>query len=452
MPVHFPKSFWAERWASRANGQSDVRAAILCAGLGTRLDPLTARLLPKPLFPLGGKVAIAEVWVRRMIESGITDVTLNLCVLAATLKRYFGDGAKYGVNLSYVEERVPTGTFGGVCKMALGREARRLGSDESVAAFPKSSGSTIIAPSGDIVTSFGADLLQEMYDIHRKVGAALTMVVTPIPPERRKDFGTVVLGAPKSHPGRLGESGQVLGFVEKDPDSPSCLNNASIYMIEMDLLATLDRYRTEAKLDVAEPFYDFGKQVFPAMLGKLPYITLPKDYAMWAIRYDGPWFDVGNKRDYLTVNQHVLDGKIDVPPAYQRFPWGYMGSNVTIDFSKVEIHPPVVIGSGCVIEPGAVLGPYAVIGDGWSVEHGAQIRNSVLWERYAYFPDGKREVSVSDRELVDRHEVRRGAVVEESIVAGGTITGEVREKTVEVLEDGRLSIAPLDQVPGGKRA
>src|SRR5205809_2048518 len=190
MPVHFPKSFWAERWASSQTGHSDIRAAILCAGLGTRLDPLTARLLPKPLFPLGGKVAIAEVWVRRMIESGITDVTLNTCVLAATLKRYFGDGARFGVNLNYVEEQAPTGTFGGICKLALGREAKALGSSGPVA-LPKFKGSTIIAPSGDIVTSFGADLLQEMHDIHRKAGAALTMVLTPIPPERRKDFGTV---------------------------------------------------------------------------------------------------------------------------------------------------------------------------------------------------------------------------------------------------------------------
>jgi NDP-sugar pyrophosphorylase family protein len=118
----------------------------------------------------------------------------------------------------------------------------------------------------------------------------------------------------------------------------------------------------------------------------------------------------------------------------------------------VEIHPPVVIGNGCVIESGAVLGPYAVIGDGWVVEHGAHIMNSVLWERYSYFPDGKREVSVSDRLLVDRHEVRRNAVVAGSIISGGTIKGDVKEKTVEVLEDGRLSVAPLDRVPKGPRA
>src|SRR5205823_9446629 len=149
---------------------------------------------------------------------------------------------------------------GGICKLALGREAKALGSSGPVA-LPKFKGSTIIAPSGDIVTSFGADLLQEMHDIHRKAGAALTMVLTPIPPERRKDFGTVVLGPTEARPGPISASGQVVEFVEKDPNSKSCLNNASIYMIEMDLLTTLDRYRTPATLNVAEPFYDFRKQV-----------------------------------------------------------------------------------------------------------------------------------------------------------------------------------------------
>jgi hypothetical protein len=43
-------------------------------------------------------------------------------------------------------------------------------------------------------------------------------------------------------------------------------------------------------------------------------------------------------------------------------------------------------------------------------------------------------------------------VVEGSIIAGGTIEGEVKEKTAEVLEDGRLSVAPLDRIPTGQRA
>ena len=193
MPILFNDAYWNSCWARRRGLQGDIRCTILAAGLGKRLEPLTVRYIPKPLFPLGGKLPMAETWVRKMVESGITDLSMNLCVLKQTIKRYFADGAKFGASMSYVEEEIPSGTLGGVCKQVLGRQAKHFAGDPPLTAEPFS-GSTVIAPSGDIVTNFGADLLEEMYDIHKSVGAALTMVLVPVPSERRKDFGTAVLG------------------------------------------------------------------------------------------------------------------------------------------------------------------------------------------------------------------------------------------------------------------
>jgi mannose-1-phosphate guanylyltransferase/phosphomannomutase len=401
---------------------------------------------------LGGKVPIAEIWVRRLISSGIMNVSMNLCVMAEAIKRHFANGEKFGVNLTFAEEGVPSGTLGGVCKMALGHEARVLGPDNGAEPIPSFSGSTIIVPSGDIVANFGADLLDEMYDIHRRSGAAMTMVVTQIPPSRRKDFGTVVMAAPEKRVGAISRAGRISEFREKDPASPSCLNNASIYVIEMDLLKAVDALRTEAKLGLSEPFYDFGQHLFPAMLGQLPYSRLPKDYDLWGVQFDGPWFDVGNKRDYLSVNRAVLDGIINIPLTYERLPWGYLGTNVEINFSGVEIRSPVVIGNDCIIEPGAVLGPYAVIGDGWRIENGVEITNSVLWERYPYYLEGRERISAKHRRLVDRHEVRRGVRVAESIIAGGCISEDTVERTVDVREDGHMAVMPIDYVPAEPRA
>jgi mannose-1-phosphate guanylyltransferase/phosphomannomutase len=451
MPIHYSPQYWNNCWASVQGLDSQIKGTILGAGLGKRLDPLTAHHLPKPMFPLGGKVPIAEVWVRRFIRSGISNVSMNLCVLAESIKRHFGVGAKFGMDLTYVEETVPTGTLGGICKMALGRDAKLLRSDSSAPPIPAFSGSTIIAPSGDIVANFDSELLGELYGIHRKAGAALTMVLTKISPSRRIDFGTVVLRAPENGDGILSLSGPVQDFREKDLNSPSCLSNASIYIIETELLKVLDKYRTDASADIKEPFYDFGKHVFPAMLGGLPYVTLPRDYALWGVQFDGPWFDVGNKRDYLRVNERVLDGTIEIPLTYELLPWGYLGSNSVIDFSKVDIRSPVVIGNDCIIEPGAVLGPYAVIGDGWIIEGGAEITHSVLWERYPYFLDGAREISVKHRLDVDRHEIRRGVRVHESIIAGGRIEADTIEKTVDVRENGELAILPIDYLPSETR-
>ena len=416
------------------------------------MDPLTTAHLPKPLFPLGGKVPMAEVWVRRLVESGITDISMNLCVLSETIKRHFKDGSKFGARIAYIDEEVPSGTLGGVCKQAFGCEAKRLLSEQDHPQTTPFQGSTVIAPSGDIVTNFGSELLEEMYVIHKQVGAALTMVLVPVPWERRKDFGTVVLENPERRQGIVSESGRIEEFVEKDPNSPSNLNNASIYMIETELLKYLDEMRTEAKLDVPTPFYDFGKHVFPALLGKLPGIPIDKKFLLWGIRYDGSWFDVGQKRDYLSVNEELLDGQIDITLPYEKLPWGFLGNNVNIDFSKVTICPPVVIGNNCIVEPGAILGPYAVIGDDWRIQKQVELQHCVLWERFSFFDSQGREIPAEARKQVDRHEIRSGVKVSQSIIAGGDIQTDIHEKTVDVDEDGELQILSIDYVPEGPRA
>ena len=452
MPIEFTPKFLADRWAYKRQVHNELKFAILAAGLGRRMDPLTARHLPKPLFPLGGKVPMAEVWLRRAVESGITDVSMNLCVLAETIENYFGDGRKFGADLSYVREDVPSGTLGGVCKQALGIESKPLPSEPRRLMPSAFQGSTLIVPSGDIVTNFGSELLEEMYDIHKSAGAAFTVALVPVPWERRKDYGTAILASPEARGGTLSKSGRIDDFIEKDPDSPSNLGNASIYMIEMDLLRALDPLRTEASLNVSNPFYDFGKHVFPALLGRLPYITLTKDFVFWGVQYNGRWFDVGQKRDYLRVNELLLDGQLDVPLPYERLPWGFLGRDVEIDFSSVTIIPPVVIGNNCVIELGAVLGPYAVIGDDWTVQRKARIQHSVLWERYSYFDEEGNEVPAKHRKLIDRHTVRTGVSIDESIVAGGDIAADLIGKTVDVQADGGLGILDIDYVAEGPRA
>jgi NDP-sugar pyrophosphorylase family protein len=450
--VEVNSEFWTSCWAPGRQVQGKVKAAILAAGLGRRMDPLTVSHLPKPMFPLGGRSPMLECWVRAFVGSGITDVSMNLCVLPEPIRRHFNDGAKFMAKMQYIEEAVPSGTLGGVCKQALGRNAKKtLARERSPLAEPFA-GETLIVPSGDIVANFGPELLEEAYTIHKKAGAALSMVLVPVPWERRRDFGTAVLGNVEERKGQISKVGTITEFREKDPGSPSNLNNASIYFVEMDLLRTLDPFRTPADARVKDPCYDFGKHVFPALLGQVPYLPLGKRFPLLGIQFDGTWFDVGQKRDYLRVNEALLDGKIDLTMPYEKYPWGYCGSNTTIEFHKVKIIPPVVIGDNCVVEAGATLGPYAVIGDDWIIERGAHICHSVLWGRYPFFAQDGREVNTRDGRLTDRHQVRQGANVHECIVVGGTLEGELHEKTVDVLENGDMSILSIDQVPDGPRA
>lgn len=451
MPINLQRIL-GKSWTHSQGLEGDLKAVVLAAGLGSRMKPLTNCHLPKPMFPIGGAAPILEAWVRKFVASGITDVSMNLSVLSHTIRDHFQDGARFGARVTYVEESKPSGTLGGVCKQVLGREAKVVTNGEAPPSVEPFSGSTVFVMSGDIVTNFSPALMQQMYEIHKAKGAAFTMILSPVPWEMRGQFGTVELDEPEQLGGPISRSGQVKNFLEKDPKSPSNLNNCSIYMLEADFIRALDPLRTEASVDLEEPFYDFGKQVIPAMLGRVPYVSLPPDAMVWGLEYDGLWFDVGRKRDYLGVNAALLDGELEMELPYQRLPWGYLGHNVDLPLDEVTIEPPVIIGNDCVIRPGARLGPNAVIGDGWYVGQDARVVNSVLWPRGDYLAEDGRLIPASERAVIDPHEIRAGASVEGCIVVGGGVEGELRDSTVDVLEDGSTEVRSIDWLPEGKRA
>ena len=123
MPVEL-SNILRNTWAYQQKVQDKLKLTILAAGLGSRMDPIPQHHLPKPMFPLGGVVPMAEVWVRRAVEAGITNISMNLCVLKDTIKSYFKDGLLFGADITYVEEKEPSGTLGGICKQALGNSAK----------------------------------------------------------------------------------------------------------------------------------------------------------------------------------------------------------------------------------------------------------------------------------------------------------------------------------------
>ena len=93
-------------------GAAGVRAVILAGGRGTRLRPFTASF-PKPLVPLGD-TPVVEVLIRRLVEFGITDVTLTLGHLAELIQAYFLQRKELTskLDLKFVTETAPTGTAG----------------------------------------------------------------------------------------------------------------------------------------------------------------------------------------------------------------------------------------------------------------------------------------------------------------------------------------------------
>ncbi len=92
------------------------QAVILCAGLGTRLRPLTDTM-PKPMIPLLGK-PLLEWNIEQFKKHGVTEFFINLYYLPDVIRNYFGDGAKWGVKINYFQEKEISGTAGGVKNFA----------------------------------------------------------------------------------------------------------------------------------------------------------------------------------------------------------------------------------------------------------------------------------------------------------------------------------------------
>ena len=88
---------------------------ILAGGLGKRLRPLTTDR-PKPMIQIKD-IPIIELQVSWLKKFGITDIIVLVGHLKEKIKHHLGDGKKFGVNISYIEEHVPLGT-GGALKNA----------------------------------------------------------------------------------------------------------------------------------------------------------------------------------------------------------------------------------------------------------------------------------------------------------------------------------------------
>ena len=87
-----------------------MRAVILAGGQGRRLRPYTT-VLPKPLMPVGDRPILERV-IGQLCEAGFDQVTMAVGYLASLLEAYFGDGARFGVQIDYSLEPEPLGTAG----------------------------------------------------------------------------------------------------------------------------------------------------------------------------------------------------------------------------------------------------------------------------------------------------------------------------------------------------
>jgi MurNAc alpha-1-phosphate uridylyltransferase len=76
---------------------------ILAAGRGERMRPLTDTV-PKPLLRVGSHPLI-EYHVEALARAGIDRIVVNLAWLGEQIRDFLKDGSRFGVSITYSEER-----------------------------------------------------------------------------------------------------------------------------------------------------------------------------------------------------------------------------------------------------------------------------------------------------------------------------------------------------------
>ena len=89
-----------------------MKAMILAAGLGTRLQPLTLKT-PKPLLPVANKPVIDRS-LEYLKHFGVTHVIVNAHHLYEMVVSHFGNGRQTDPNVQVLVEPVILGTGGGI--------------------------------------------------------------------------------------------------------------------------------------------------------------------------------------------------------------------------------------------------------------------------------------------------------------------------------------------------
>lgn len=157
----------------------DVRVIILAGGKGTRLKPYTT-VFPKPLMPIG-EMPILEVVLHQLKFFGFRKITMSVNHLADLLKAFFGDGNKFGLEITYCMEDKPLGTAGSISLV------------EGITEY-------FLVMNGDLLTTID---YSAMMHSHINSGASATIGV--FPREYKIDFGVLDIGS----------GGELLQFREK---------------------------------------------------------------------------------------------------------------------------------------------------------------------------------------------------------------------------------------------
>jgi mannose-1-phosphate guanylyltransferase/phosphomannomutase len=213
-----------------------VKAVIMAGGEGSRLRPLTSNQ-QKAMLPMANRPMMEHI-VRLLREHGFDDLVVTVAFMANHVRTYFGDGSEFGVRMVYATEETPLGTAGSV-RNAMAELDERF---------------VVIA--GDVLTDIDVSAVVRF---HEDRGALATIALKAM--ENPLEFGIVITR----------EDGSIERFLEKPSWGQvfSDTVNTGIYVLEPEIFD-----------HIPEGIVDFSGDVFPALLeaGKPLYGAMAEGY------------------------------------------------------------------------------------------------------------------------------------------------------------------------------
>ena len=303
-----------------------MKGLILSGGTGSRLYPLTYSNA-KQLIPLANKPILFRV-IEAIRDASITEIGIVVGSTGGRIKDAVGDGSRWGVNITYIQQDKPLGLA-----HAVKVSQPFLGDDRFVMFL------------GDNVIEGGiSPLIAQFADSEWNSQIVLTKIEHP------EQYGVA----------QLGEDGRIVRLVEKPKVPPSNLALVGIYMFDHNIFQAVNAIK-------------------PSWRGELEITDaiqwlVDQKYAVHPYVHSGWWIDTGAPGDLLEANDLVLeeidygiDGYVDREST--------VGRRVKIE-RGAEIINSVVRGPSIIGENARVVNSY--IGPFTSVNHGVVIENSEI--------------------------------------------------------------------------
>jgi mannose-1-phosphate guanylyltransferase/phosphomannomutase len=234
-------------------------ALIQAGGAGTRLKSISGNL-PKPMVKIGDK-PILEWQLLSLKKSGITSAIIVISKVGEAIPNYFGDGAKLGMNISYIKEEEPLGSGGALFL------AKDLIKEDFLLLF------------GDIMLDIN---WQKMIDFHRQNNALITCFAHPN--SHPFDSDLLVTDSTDKITALDSKNNTRKYFYEN-------ITNAGLYVVSKDVLSSFQSLKK----------IDFEKDVV------LPLISEGRVYAYRSSEYVK---DCGTPDRFDSVTKDLEDGII----------------------------------------------------------------------------------------------------------------------------------------------